>query len=227
MQQIDWIFIDVGDTLMDEEAAQEKRFVETIAVAQEQGLALTREKIREAMGRAAQSLVREGLRDDPNAPSPYIYGEAMTLLGLPSSLERRYDKSLEHPFPGAQEVIRQLHERYHIAVVANQPLGTEARMEQYGFLPHLDRVFGSAEAGIEKPDPRFFVEAMRAVGAVPERSVMIGDRLDNDIAPAKSLGMHTIWIVQGYGVFQTPTSPAFEPDETVHTLQEILERGIL
>ena len=31
---------------------------------------------------------------------------------------------------------------------------------------------------------------------------MIGDRIDNDIAPAKSLGMNTVWIRQGYGGLQ-------------------------
>ena len=27
---------------------------------------------------------------------------------------------------------------------------------------------------------------------------MVGDRLDNDIAPAKKLGMKTVWVRQGY-----------------------------
>jgi FMN phosphatase YigB (HAD superfamily) len=27
---------------------------------------------------------------------------------------------------------------------------------------------------------------------------MIGDRIDNDIIPAKKLGFHTIWIKQGF-----------------------------
>lgn len=33
----------------------------------------------------------------------------------------------------------------------------------------------------------------------PENAVMIGDRIDNDIVPAKQLGMKTIWIKQGFG----------------------------
>ena len=207
---------------MDETPAQEKRFRLTIEQAARQGRQLTREEILDAMGQAAQALVWEGRWDQPGAPSPYIYGAAMARLGMDPALEKQFDKELEQPFPGSQEVLRQLHQRYHIAVVANQPLGTEARMVRYGFRPHLDRVFGSAEAGIEKPNPAFFQRAMEAVGAHPSRSVMIGDRLDNDIRPAKSLGMHTIWVVQGYGRFQHPTTPAFQPDVTIHNLQELL-----
>ena len=36
-------------------------------------------------------------------------------------------------------------------------------------------------------------------GCQAENAVMIGDRLDNDIAPAKKLGMKTVWIRQGDG----------------------------
>ena len=31
---------------------------------------------------------------------------------------------------------------------------------------------------------------------------MVGDRLDNDIAPAKSLGMRTVWIRKGLSIYQ-------------------------
>lgn len=30
---------------------------------------------------------------------------------------------------------------------------------------------------------------------------MVGDRIDNDIVPAKKMGMHTIWVKQGYGKY--------------------------
>ena len=33
---------------------------------------------------------------------------------------------------------------------------------------------------------------------------MIGDRIDNDIEPANKLGMKTIWVKQGFSVYQIP-----------------------
>jgi len=51
---------------------------------------------------------------------------------------------------------------------------------------------------------------------------MIGDRPDNDIFPAKQLGLHTIRIRQGTSYEQLPKSEAYEADATVHNLQEIV-----
>ena len=40
-------------------------------------------------------------------------------------------------------------------------------------------------------------------GCRAEDAVMVGDRLDNDILPAKAVGMKTIWIRKGLSVHQT------------------------
>ena len=50
---------------------------------------------------------------------------------------------------------------------------------------------------------------------------MISDRLDNDIAPAKALGMGTVWVKQGFGGLQTPL-PGETPDCAVEGLAELL-----
>ncbi len=50
---------------------------------------------------------------------------------------------------------------------------------------------------------------------------MISDRLDNDIAPAKALGMGTVWVKQGFGRLQTPL-PRETPDCAVECLAELL-----
>ena len=50
--------------------------------------------------------------------------------------------------------------------------------------------------------------AMKKAETTPSRSVMTGDYLDNDIVPAKSLGMKTIWIKQGSeGFLQSAAIP--------------------
>ena len=45
----------------------------------------------------------------------------------------------------------------------------------------------------------------------------------SDILPAKSLGMKTVWIKQGFGALQKPESPAEEADYTIEKLPELLE----
>lgn len=63
---------------------------------------------------------------------------------------------------------------------------------------YINLTISSAEAGIAKPDLTIFRLALERAGCAAENSVMIGDRLDNDIIPAKPLGMHTIWVRQGF-----------------------------
>ena len=55
----------------------------------------------------------------------------------------------------------------------------------------------------------------------PEEAAMVGDRLDNDIAPAKRLGMRTVRILQGYGALSRPRDGWDEPDHTVSALLEL------
>lgn len=52
---------------------------------------------------------------------------------------------------------------------------------------------------------------------------MIGDRIDNDIVPARLLGMHTIWIKQGFGRYWRIEREIERPDYAVNHLMEICD----
>ena len=49
-----------------------------------------------------------------------------------------------------------------------------------------------------KPAPDIFLMGAEAVGCAPEEACMVGDRIDNDIRPAKKLGMMTVRLRQGF-----------------------------
>lgn len=213
LNDIQWIFIDVGDTLMDESAPHRKRMEDVARYLTEQGHPVTYEQLAEATIEKSKSYIR------------WPFGAVLEEIGIDVPPEILYfDKEMERPFEGGAEVLRQLKDRgYKIAILANQPLGTRERMERYGFLPYLDEVFGSAEAGMEKPDLAFFRYALERTGADPARSVMIGDRLDNDVGPAKACGIKGIHILQGTGGHQLPVSPEYQPEATVKDLWGLLE----
>lgn len=124
-------------------------------------------------------------------------------------------------YPDAVSCLKALQSRFYIGIIANQPLGTADRMEKMGLAPYLDRIISSAEEGLAKPDPAIFRLALERAGCRPEQAVMIGDRLDNDIVPAKQLGMTTIWVKQGFGGLSTPRTPEETPDFTVESLSDI------
>ena len=89
-------------------------------------------------------------------------------------------------------------------------------------IDYIDLVFSSSEEGISKPDVEFFRLAIKEAKCLANEAMMIGDRLDNDIYPAKKVGMKTIWVKQGLGGVQSPKSDEYKADYEVEGLNDIL-----
>ncbi len=200
-QNIEWIFFDVGSTLVDESLAYKHRIEDVI-----RGTEITYEEFTEVM----MSFYRRNLKGDL---------ETMKHFGLTKTPWHTEDERL---YPDAASCLAELHTRYKIGVIANQSLGTAHRLRAFGVLDYIDLVVASAEEGVAKPDPRIFEIALERAGCRPEQAIMVGDRLDNDIAPANAMGMKTIWIKQGFGQYSTPRTEAEQADWVVENLSELL-----
>lgn len=61
----------------------------------------------------------------------------------------------------------------------------------------FDMIGSSERWGVEKPDPRYFLFLAQAMKLPTRQLAYIGDRLDNDIAPAAAAGMVAIFIRRG------------------------------
>ena len=113
-----------------------------------------------------------------------------------------------------------------LGIVANQPEAARERLARAGIGELFDHQGLSALTGYRKPDPRAFQLAAEALGVPPAACIMVGDRIDNDIAPAKALGMAAIQLRGGRHRRQRPRTPAEEPDAIVSDVTE-LEEAIL
>ena len=51
---------------------------------------------------------------------------------------------------------------------------------------------------------------------------MVGDRLDNDIAPAQKLGMTTVWVRQSYGGLGDPQLLSRQPDHIIDRIPQLI-----
>ena len=146
--------------------------------------------------------------------------EVAKLLGLP---KQKWYFDEEVLYEDAIPCLEQLSKKYKIGVIANQALGTVERLQQHGIQQFIDLVIASVEEGVAKPDPRIYQIALERSGCKPENAVMIGDRIDNDIEPAKRMGMKTIWIKQGFGGLWNICKEDEAPDNIVNDLAELLE----
>jgi len=216
MQDVRWLFFDLGNTLISEEAATDCRIRQLGSSFEQHGRRYSLEEVRCALQKASAEFAPrqitgaiEKLTDDP---------ELRKLI----EAEARYPKELEAPYEGAEQTLRTLSSRYGIGVIANQSAGTQERLTKWGLMPFISICLSSTEAGREKPDPAIFQLALSRAICRPSQAVMIGDRLDNDVRPARLQGWKTIRIAQGFARFQSPRDSFDEADVTIANVKELV-----
>jgi HAD superfamily hydrolase (TIGR01549 family) len=216
MQNVRWLFFDLGNTLISEEIAWECRIQQLVSLLERFGRHWTIEEVRSAFRKVSEEFAPRLIT---GAIKKLIEGIECRELIL---AEARYQKELEVPYEGVEQTLRILSSRYRIGVIANQPAGTEERLTRWGLIPFVSICLSSAELGLEKPDPAIFQLALSQSGCEPKQAVMIGDRLDNDIRPARLLGWNTIRIAQGFARFQSPRDGLDEADLTLARVKELI-----
>jgi FMN phosphatase YigB (HAD superfamily) len=77
----------------------------------------------------------------------------------------------------------------------------------------VDVVVSSASLGVRKPDTRFFERLVELAGAPPGEVAYVGDRADNDAAPALAAGLVAVHLRRGpWGRLQATPSGAIPID---------------
>lgn len=102
---------------------------------------------------------------------------------------------------------------FRLGIIANQPSRVRTAMERDGLVGFFEVWGVSEDLGLQKPDPELFLHALRTAGVEPSRAVMVGDRLDYDVRPARRAGMRTVWVLRG----EAPDDP---------TSDQVAEAGI-
>jgi putative hydrolase of the HAD superfamily len=126
--------------------------------------------------------------------------------------------------PDIDGLLRRLRERgLKLGIVANQLEAARERLARAGIGDLFDHLGLSGDTGFRKPDPRAFTAAIEALRVSPSDCIMVGDRIDNDIAPAKALGIAAVQFRSGRHRRQRPRSPAEEPDAIVTDVLELEE----
>ncbi len=203
---IRFLFFDIGYTLVDEDPVWEARCREQAEMPEARALGLSAGDIYREIQEASRLYLPQ-------------YRAVAQKFGFTQTAPFRGE--LENLYPCVPGLLASLSRKYALGVIANQAKGLKARLGDWGVLPYFSVVASSWEAGFAKPDPALFRYALSLAACVPEEAVMIGDRLDNDIAPAKALGMKTVWVRQGFGALQKPKGPEYEADFAIDSLTEL------
>ena len=180
---VEAVVFDVGETLVDETRAWE-------AVADECGVP------RFTLMALVGSTIGTG---DP-------HHRALELLGIRPSRRAFFE---EQWYPDAVSCLARLHAGGFVVGAA----GNMATEHEELVRPHVAFVTSSDRLGVEKPSSAFFERIAELAGVPPAKIAYVGDRVDNDVAPALRAGMVGVHIRRGpWGYLQEPPAGAIRID---------------
>jgi len=108
-----------------------------------------------------------------------------------------------------------------VGVAGNQPPSVTEDLFA-GLDVTVDVVASSAAWGVEKPSPEFFARVASAAGVAPSEVAYVGDRVDNDVVPAKEAGMTAVFLRRGpWGYVHAGWPEASQADLRIESLAEL------
>ena len=155
LRNAEWIFFDMGFTLVDESDEHRRRAAVAIAEAAEHG------------GKEIGVDEFEELTYRLGAEGRPPFSRACRRIGAKYV---PYTGECEKPYPDAAETLDRLSAKYRLGVIANQLPGAAERLHRFGLDSYISLVISSADVGIEKPDPAIFLLALEKAGCEPHAS---------------------------------------------------------
>ena len=135
-------------------------------------------------------------------------------------LEFYFDNCSKRSFlyPNVLNTLKELKSKFKIALCTNKKqFITEKILMDFKIKDFFDCVLGSNSKIKLKPDTEMLEYCLNECHVAPEQAIMIGDS-SNDIIPAKTLGMKSIYVTYGYGKIEQ----SIKPDYIVDCFNEIL-----
>jgi len=125
-------------------------------------------------------------------------------------------------FPDSSQVLRALATPYRLIILSN------IDDDLFGFSQKLlgvefDHVFTAQQIGSYKPSRRNFEHLIQHSGVQRHKILHVAQSLFHDIAPAKEMGLSTVWVNRRQGLSGSGATPPAEaePDLTVPDLRSL------
>lgn len=97
--------------------------------------------------------------------------------------------------PGAKEMLENLQAKGYRLFAASNSFGhlQRSRLEKAGILKYFEDTYISMDIGYDKPDIRFYQEALHRCGLQAKEVLMIGDSMTTDVIGAQKAGMDALF----------------------------------
>jgi putative hydrolase of the HAD superfamily len=196
------VIFDVDDTLYSFSHADKAALEELIAYANEQ-FGWDEEEFRNRQKAAMADVKRFAGTSGGYRARILRYQNMLEAAGLPlyphaHAMSRIYQDTLLDsmiPSEGVEEWMRSLSDQKMRIGIGSDATAMQQvlKLERLGLLSYVDFMVTSEEAGVEKPDPKFFERCSEKCGCQPDEVLFIGDNLQKDFAGAQKAGFHALW----------------------------------
>lgn len=222
LKQIKAIIFDLEGTLLDRKKSRDKFIEEQY------------ERFHDYLVRVQASDYRNKfieLDDDEDHDKPDVYKEIIKQFNV----DRLSWKDLFHdfemhfyryvfPFYDTTYTLKKLKKAgYKIGVIANGKSSIKHyRVYALGIEDYVNHLSTSEAVGFRKPHPRIYEDMIEKLNVDPSEVIYVGDDALNDVAPARAMGMISVWY--GHNQGESDLEPlASEMDYEISTLEEILD----
>lgn len=222
---VKWVFLDIGDVLFDEDVPHQWLFHSILLTLRAHGKNVlwddwnrTRRELT-ARGPNPEAAIKESLAVYcANVSETEIVWDMARAAYNKMRAVRPYGFLLD----GITPVLEDLRADFRLGIVANQHPPVAEAVAEYGLTPLFDVIVISETVNLFKPDPAIFEYALAEAGITAPEALFIGDRADNDIRPAKALGMKTVRLRRGnqYALYN-PAGAEFQADATVESVADL------
>src|SRR5262245_33105529 len=123
-------------------------------------------------------------------------------------------------YPGVKETVEKLAvPGKTLAVLSNKPTAMSITiLEGLGIAKHFTRIDGGDRHPAKKPDPGGLLAILAALGAGPDRTLMVGDS-GVDLATARAAGTRAAGVLWGFKPEEVRADP---PEHLLEQIQELL-----
>lgn len=126
----------------------------------------------------------------------------------------------------SRTLLKELSHDFKLGVVSNFYGNLQVVLVEAGIREIIQVAIDSKHMRFFKPDERIFAAALKVLDLPHNQVAMVGDSLHKDCAPARKLGMRSIWLRghrAGFGEHPPAPGDAALADHTIDALDELKE----